>query len=147
MRYQIEDAVLHIIYEEKDRTSGAYRWVIEMADQYEGPVANRMGANFPLSTKNIPHIPIEMKKIQYVIMYRRGDAQTKKHELCHARYFLDPAYRQQAQQLWNSLEKKSRQKVETMLQKMRYPSHVFVDEFQAYYFTEKENFFGKLSFV
>jgi hypothetical protein len=67
---------------------------------------------------------------------------TKKHELQHAKYYIDNEFRESVKKLWDSFDSKYKTKVISMLQKMGYPEHVMLDEFQAYYFTEKPNFFN-----
>jgi hypothetical protein len=80
-----------------------------------------------------------------MIAYKKGDIHTKQHELQHARFYLDPTYQQEVRQLWNSFSTSFQQSVTALLQKMKYPNdpYILLDEFQAYYFTEKPHFFGK----
>lgn len=142
-----EKNILHIIY--SDKKDDLYYSIESLADEYEGKIPNRIGVNFPLQ----PHHPMHKKyiskyNVSYLVMYKKGDAQTKHHELQHARYHLDQTFRTQVKTLWNSFDKKSKDNVLMMLKKMGYPSNmdILLDEFQAYYFTEKPNFFGKLKF-
>jgi hypothetical protein len=72
---------------------------------------------------------------------------TKKHEMCQDSFYLDPVYRQKIETMRTSFSAAYQKKVHSMLQKMKYPNdpQLLLDEFQAYYFTEKPNFFGKES--
>jgi len=81
-------------------------------------------------------------KIRYVVAYLTGDVLTKNHELQHAKYYLDSGYREKIVALWNGLEHKKKAYIECFLKRLGYPQHVWLDEFQAYYMTEKPNFFG-----
>ena len=82
--------------------------------------------------------------VTYLIVYPAKDIQTKKHELLHARYAMDPTYRQQVMTLWKSLSLAHQTKVLRVLRDLQYPEReeLLVDEFQAYYFTEPSRFFG-----
>lgn len=47
------------------------------------------------------------------------------------------------------IDKIIKKKVIDMLLRMKYKNdlEILIDEFQAYYFTEKSNFFGKIEFI
>ena len=102
------------------------------ACDYEGYVPGRNGYNFP------------NKDGTYTISYVKGDILTKMHELRHAMYFFDPEYRKEVNKLWLSLSCEDRNIIEKFLGKCGYNKKVFLDEFQAYWFTEQEprKFFG-----
>lgn len=146
MEYLSKDDILHIIYNKKEDIS---KEIIEIANLYEGEMKNRIGFNFPISfvKKHFPKSKLLSYKVQYVIVYQKKDIQTKKHELQHAFYALNESFRSQVLSLWNSFPLSYQQKITSLLLKMNYPntSEILLDEFQAYYFTEKSNFFGKLS--
>lgn len=79
----------------------------------------------------------------YVVGCVSGDKQTKAHELRHAKYFVDAAYRAFIMDMWHhQLSDKERITVVGFLTRLGYPKHVMIDEFQAYLYTEKANFFG-----
>lgn len=78
----------------------------------------------------------------YVVAHVRGDIHTKRHELQHAKYHINLEYKASVDRFWNSLDTHARDKITHFLCKLGYPQHVIIDEFQAYYFTEKPNFFG-----
>jgi hypothetical protein len=145
MLYQTLGRVLHIIYTDKDKTSSDFQNLIQIADCYEGKISSRIGFNFPM---NIVEKSNSLRKFtaDYIIIYKKGDILTKKHELRHAMYFLDKEYRLSIQTLWDSLSSSSQSSIIAMLLKMKYPNNmtILLDEFQAYYYTEKKGFFGKV---
>ncbi len=145
MEFSIKDLILHITYNKKENIS---KEIIEIANAYEGEIKERIGFNFPISfVKNkFPKSRLLSYKAEYVIVYQKKDIHTKKHELQHALYALSPSLQLQVKELWESFSKSYKDKVKELLLKMKYPNDekILLDEFQAYYFTEKENFFGKL---
>lgn len=80
--------------------------------------------------------------VKYIIAFIVGDVQTKKHELQHAKFYIDDEYRQHIYKLWNNMDKKIQSHIVAFLQRLGYSNEVIIDEFQAYYMTEKDNFFG-----
>jgi hypothetical protein len=142
----VEDKVIHCIYNSSDQIEE----LVKIADEYEGKISGRYGMNFPISIIKKTNNSNIIKKIlklnelaEYVIVYKKGDYKTKLHELQHAKYYLDAKFREDVKKLWDSLQGKYKSNIIYMLKKMGYPDHVLLDEFQAYYYTEKENFFGK----
>lgn len=146
MEFLIKDLILHITYNKKENIS---KEIIEIANAYEGEIKERIGFNFPISfvKKTFPKSILLSYKAEYVIVYQKKDIHTKKHELQHALYALNPSLQLQVKELWESFSKSYKDKVVLLLLKMNYPNdeRILLDEFQAYYFTEKENFFGKLN--
>ncbi len=144
-----DNHVLHVVVD-NDKKKGAekeYQTILQLADEYEGEIKNRIGVNFPLSSRHPIHKQYIDKygDVSYLIMYKKGDITTKRHELQHARYYLDAAFREEVKRLWDGLNDRSRSNVLCMLKKMGYPmekNEIVLDEFQAYYFTEKPNFFA-----
>ena len=139
-----ENRVLHVVYLSPEDIPP---FIIEIADKYEGHVKSRIGFNFPLSRLVFSSYP-QLKAFQdcqYAIVYKRGDVLTKKHELQHAKYYMDPQFKQEVLKLWTSFSEKFRSNALGMLRRMNYQDNmeILLDEFQAYYFTEKPNFFGK----
>lgn len=102
------------------------------ASDYEGYVPGRIGYNFP------------NKDGSYTIAHVKGDIHTKNHELRHAEYYFNEQYRNAVNDLWSSLDEDTKHTIEQFLKRCGYCQAVFVDEFQAYLFTEKEpeKFFG-----
>lgn len=104
----------------------------KMACEYEGYVPGRTGYNFP------------NKDGSYTIAYLKGDTLTKNHELYHARYYFDPEHREKTKKLWLNLKPEERMIIENFLSRCGYKRDVFLDELQAYWFSEKDprKFFG-----
>lgn len=116
-------------------------------DTYEGELKGRIGCNAPMDfirslDKKHPFFSPYFEDADYVILYRKGDILTKKHELQHAKYHMDTQFRLQVLHLWETFPEKRRNQIVSMLKKMNYADEVLLDEFQAYYYTEKEGFFG-----
>jgi hypothetical protein len=139
------DHIIHIIYDKYNEI----KELEPIAEKYEGKINGRYGFNFPFNI--IKSINIKSKLVDkiikynqalYVIVYKKGDIMTKKHELQHAKYYVDNEFRESVKKLWDSFDCKYKTKIILMLQKMGYPEHVMIDEFQAYHFTEKPNFFN-----
>lgn len=146
MKWFIQDRILHGVYEKREDVP---KEVDSLATQYEGNVPKRTGWNMPMSfiqqyANKQSFLHIYRTEADYMIVYPKGDIQTKKHELLHARYAMCPLYREQVNQLWKSLTNKEQEKVRTVLCHLHYPDHpaIQLDEFQAYYYTEKSSFFG-----
>lgn len=149
-----KDKTLHVIYKNiKDIPS----YINIISNEYEGKIKDRIGLNFPISfvdkceknkkitKKDADHI--KKYNIKYVIVYKKGDIITKNHEELHAKYYIDGEYKQKVKEYWNSLSNTSKEKVLKLLEKMKYPKdneEILIDEFQAYLYSEKKNFFGKL---
>jgi hypothetical protein len=149
--YNCKDDVLHIIYRKTIPT-----YINDIADLYEGKIDNRIGINFPvdivkkwksINKKNEKYSINEyIDNTKYVVVYKKGDKLTKDHEMLHARYYMDKEYKENIREIWDNMNKESKKKVSIMLKKMGYPDdneEILIDEFQAYYYTEKDNFFGK----
>jgi hypothetical protein len=101
-------------------------------------------SSLKVHTKEIKEIIDVVKKqqVKYIIAYISGDIQTKKHELQHAKFHIDEHYRLSIYDKWNNLDKKTQNHIISFLKRLGYPDEVIIDEFQAYYMTEKHNFFG-----
>jgi hypothetical protein len=115
----------------------------EITDNIDGKcTSKKTGHNFPVSNIPLKHWLRSWlnKNDRYVIAYQKGDGTTHQHELCHARYFHDKEYRELVVKMWENLTKRS--SVENLLERMGYANSVWIDEFQAYLATEKDNFFG-----
>jgi hypothetical protein len=146
VEYKEVDNILHIVYIDKIPDE-----IIKIADIYEGKIENRIGINFPMNIVDEYKGETQIKKyesVKYVIVYKKGDKLTKEHELMHAKYYMDEKYKDKIKKMWKDMEDKNKDKVKKMLKKMGYPDNedILMDEFQAYYYTEKANFFGKFKF-
>jgi len=64
------------------------------------------------------------------------------HEKLHAKYFLDEEYKKKIDKELEELDETKRNKIIAFLKKLGYCDKVIIDEYQAYRYTEKDNFFG-----
>lgn len=149
MKFFTQNNILHIIYSKKDISTNKFLDIQYIAKLYENidSVKTFIGFNFPSSfIPNDSFLSSYKHQVDYVIVYKDGDKKTKHHELCHANFFLYDDYKNKVYELWNSLSKKSKYNITQMLLRMNYNNNqeTIIDEFQAYYYTEKPNFFGKL---
>jgi len=115
----------------------------EISNRYEGKIENREGHNFPveyiLSSDKLYEY-IRENKIRYVIgVY---NSKSIRHEELHARYYLDKEYRDKIKREWEEMDDRMRENIEKFLIKLGYSERVMVDEYQAYRYSEKDNFFG-----
>jgi tartrate dehydratase beta subunit/fumarate hydratase class I family protein len=146
MKWFIQDRILHGVYEKGETVPNE---VEDLAIHYEGVIPKRTGWNMPMSviqrhaTKDSP-LRSYLTKADYVIVYCKNDIQTKKHELLHAKYAMDPTYRTHVAQIWATLTNHEQERIRYVLQQLKYPDDpvIQLDEFQAYYYTEKPSFFG-----
>lgn len=143
MKVIVEHQILHIIYKDINEIP---KNIIDICNAYEGEIKQRIGFNFPMTfvKKTDPKSDLLKYNTDYVIAYKKGDIPTKKHELQHARYYMDTEYKKQVHKLWESFSDSYKTQILLQLKKMKYPDNmdILIDEFQAYYFTEKSNFFG-----
>jgi hypothetical protein len=143
--YKYSDNIIHIIYK-----NNIPNYIEDIANLYEGDISNRVGVNFPISIlekyKGHKGKLLQYSEAKYVIVYKKGDKMTKEHELMHAKYYIDDEYKKKVKEFWYDINESSRKKIILMLKKMGYPENteILIDEFQAYYYTEKKNFFGKI---
>ena len=149
MKFVQSDRILHIIFNDKSDLTE----IIAIADRYEGKMKQRQGFNFPMNIvrdflgRHCTHSLFTkyLYSADYVIAYKDGDILTKKHELQHAKYFCDRSFVDKVRVLWESFPVTYQKRATSMLLKMGYPADKIMDEFQAYYFTEKSSFFGKIA--
>lgn len=125
-------SIKELVFKTKEEMSSKME---SSASEYEGFVPGRNGYNFP------------NKDGSYTIAYVKSDIMTKNHELRHAKYYFDIKYREEVQTLWNSFNCKDQSVVKKFLERCGYKEEFFLDEFQAYWFTEKNprRFFGLAS--
>ncbi len=112
-----------------------------VSNSYEGLIINRTGHNFPSNYIPDVHILFKYKtQCKYVVgIYRTTDLA---HELLHAKFYLEPAYRTKIINEWDNLESDKRTSIINFLKKLGYTDKVLIDEYQAYRYSEPENFFG-----
>jgi hypothetical protein len=155
MSYTVDNNILHVIYDKK-----IPKFLIDIADMYEGKMNDRIGINFPFDiaekwrkcckeeVKEVKEFFMRCgKEVKYVIVYKKGDKDTKAHELMHAKYYIDDKYRESIAYMWKNMTDSCKKRVICMLKKMGYNTDdisIVIDEFQAYFYTEKSNFFGKI---
>jgi len=112
-----------------------------ISNLYEGSLKNREGHNFP--AKSIPNgHPLQTYRNKCTYVVAVYNTKSLDHELRHARYYMDSAYRLEIEKEWKGLEEQTKQKIVTFLKKCGYSDKVLLDEYQAYKYTEKPNFFG-----
>lgn len=144
LQFEVHHRVLHLLYGSQDTLPAE---CIALANEYEGYVPGRVGLNFPMSiaARTALFLPYQ-SAVDYIIVYRKGDLATKRHELQHARYFMEEDYRRAVQQEWDSWTDAYREKVIRVLTKqMNYPADSLdrlMDEYQAYQTTERISPFG-----
>lgn len=145
MEWFVQHRVLHGAYRTKESIPEEIR---RLAIVYEGLLPNCIGWNMPSSfiEKHVsPTSPLRvyLSQVEYMIVYPKTDLQTKKHELLHALYAMDSSYRRQIHMLWNSFSDQEQHRIRQTLLGLGYPDRqdLLLDEFQAYYHTEKRGFF------
>jgi len=112
-----------------------------LSNEYEGPLVNRQGHNFPASFIPKTHTLFPHKdKCAYVIGVL--NTTSLQHELLHAKFYIDVVYRESIIKEWSSLTADTRTKITLYLKRLGYSDKVIIDEYQAYRYTEKPNFFG-----
>jgi hypothetical protein len=115
----------------------------KISERYEDLTISAEGHNFPASfvdKKDIIYDFVQKNKIEYIIgVYNSKSIQ---HERLHAKYFLDPIYKNKIDNEWYELDDNKRKKITYFLKKLGYCDKVIIDEYQAYRYTEKNNFFG-----
>jgi hypothetical protein len=112
-----------------------------ISNNYEGLIKNREGHNFP--SQFIPKNHFLYKYInncKYVIgIYNNKDI---KHEMLHAKYYIDSDYKAMINKEWKDLDINIRDYLTKFLKKLGYSEGVIIDEYQAYRYSEPSNFFG-----
>ena len=140
MNYQIDNQLLIIRFKNKVAMNAALSAITE---RYEGLSGALEGHNFPASYvqpgDSIYNL-VQKHKIQYVIGVYHVNALD--HEKLHAKYYLDVHYKKKIEEEWVQLDAVKRDKITHFLKKLGYGDHVIIDEYQAYRYTEKDNFFG-----
>lgn len=154
MKHFVEDGILHMVFEKKEDMNKALR---DISYKIEGNNQLYEGHNFPFTSfssfssfssfvsvfkkdgknkRRNKDQERKKKEIKYVIAYMNGDEITKNHELYHAKYYLDKNHRENVKKIWEGLSEKKKDEITRSLNNMGYPSHLHIDEFQAYLFSE-----------
>jgi hypothetical protein len=114
-----------------------------ISERYEGLLVNAEGYNFPatyIEKTDIIYNFVKKNKIEYVIgVY---NSKSLEHEKLHAKYYLNEEYKRKIDEEWNMLDESKKNKITIFLKKLGYCDNVLIDEYQAYRYTEKDNFFG-----
>ena len=114
-----------------------------ISERYEGLSGALEGHNFPASyvqKRDSIYDVVQKHKIEYVIgIYHVNSLE---HEKLHAKYYLDATYKKKIDEEWAQLDDVKKGKIIQFLTKLGYCEKVLVDEYQAYRYTEKPNFFG-----
>jgi hypothetical protein len=143
MNYQIDkedNRLLIIRFKSKAAMNAA---LSKISERYEGLTGALEGHNFPASyvqKSDAIYDTVQKHKIIYVIgVYHVNSLE---HEKLHAKYYLDATYKKKIDEEWAQLDEVKKGKIIQSLTKMGYCDKVFIDEYQAYRYTEKPNFFG-----
>lgn len=114
-----------------------------ISNRYEGPLTQeREGHNFPSSYVPNNHPINKLIKPDCVYVIGCYNLSSLRHELLHARYFADSDYKKQINTEWDALDTKIKMHITQFLKRLGYPDSVLLDEYQAYRYSEKPNFFG-----
>jgi len=115
----------------------------KISQRYEQMEAVAEGYNFPAEvvekTDEIYDF-VKKNKIAYIIGVYSG--KSIQHERLHAKYYLDEEYKKKIDDEWAEMDVKKREKIADFLKRLGYCDKVIVDEYQAYRYSEKSNFFG-----
>ena len=153
---------LQVVFDEEDRSSDVMKDIIHLSTQYDGFEGYNdekllpslfgvtiEGYHFPTSLlrEYIKFNDSPLKKYanvaDFIVAYKNEDELSKNHQRQHAKYFTDPNFREAVKELWDSFPQEYRVDVKEKLNKSDKPDddESLIDEFQAFYFTEKPNFF------
>jgi len=112
-----------------------------ISNSYEGIILNRLGHNFPIEYVPDNHCLSKYKKlVKYVVGV--SDFKHLSHELLHSKFYLDATYREKITNEFNQMDLKKKTRIINCLKKMSYPEDKWIDEYQAYTYSEKNNFWG-----
>ena len=139
MKITIKNEILIIHFNGKKREMNETLDVI--SNNYEGIIKNREGHNFPSQFISKNHLLSKyINDCKYVIgIYNNKDI---KHEMLHAKYYIDKEYKEKINKEWTDLAPNIREYLTKFLKKLGYSDHVIIDEYQAYRYSEPHNFFG-----
>lgn len=112
-----------------------------ISNSYEGIISNRLGHNFPIEFVPDNHILSPYKKnVKYIVAV--ANHKHLAHELLHAKFYLDEPYREKIINEYNQMNILKKTHINLSLKKMSYPEDKWIDEYQAYTYSEKDNFWG-----
>jgi hypothetical protein len=143
MQYQIDktdNRLLIIRFDNKIRMNNTLSTI---SFRYEGLLVNCEGHNFPaefVEKSDEIYDFVKRNKIKYIIgIY---NSKSILHEKLHAKYYLDSDYRNKINKEWDQLETTKREHITKFLKRLGYCDKVIIDEYQAYRYSEKPNFYG-----
>jgi hypothetical protein len=108
-----------------------------------GPVLEDFFELFELTEreKELRNVTKKFKnKLYYVISTKAMDKRTLEHELIHAHYYLNPAYKQEVDVLIRHMDKDIKKDVVRGLKEWGYAPHVMNDEINAYMATSSHKY-------
>jgi hypothetical protein len=108
-----------------------------------GPVLEDFFSTFDLTVreKALRKATLKFKdKLYYVISTRETDKVTLDHELIHAHYYLNPAYKQEVDVLIRHMDKNLKKSITKELKEWGYVTHVINDEINAYMATSSHKY-------
>jgi hypothetical protein len=115
----------------------------DISDMYEGELRQiREGHNIPASAIPKSHPIYTLLKPDCVYVIGCYNSNSLQHELLHAQFYADHVYRDRIQREWESLPSAIQTHIIHFLKRLGYPDSVILDEYQAYRYSEKPNFFG-----
>ena len=143
MKYEIDkddNRLLILLFADRKTMNNA---LSKISQRYEQMEAVAEGYNFPAEvvekTDEIYDF-VKKNKIEYIIGVYSG--KSIQHERLHAKYYLDEEYKKKIDDEWSEMDVKKREKIADFLKRLGYCDKVIVDEYQAYRYSEKSNFFG-----
>lgn len=143
MNYEIDKDDKRLLIIRFNKKSLMINSLSKISKRYEELPENVEGYNFPakyvIKSDQIYNV-ITKNKIEYVIgIY---NVNSIKHEKLHAKYYLDQEYKNKINKEWDDLDETIKNKITVFLKKLGYCDKVIIDEYQAYKYSEKKNFFG-----
>jgi len=143
MKYEIDkddNRLLILRFADKTTMNNA---LSKISQRYEQMEAVAEGYNFPavfVEKNDEIYNFVKKNKIEYIIGVYSG--KSIQHERLHAKYYLDAEYKKKIDDEWEEMDAKKRGKIKDFLKRLGYCDKVIVDEYQAYRYSEKSNFFG-----
>lgn len=143
MNYEIDKNDYRLLIVRFNNKTTMNNALSKISKRYEQIETIAEGYNFPASfveKSDVIYDIVKKNKIEYVIGIYSG--KSFQHEKLHAKYFLDVEYKNKIDKEWEELDETKRNKIIIFLKKLGYCDKVIIDEYQAYRYTEKDNFFG-----
>jgi hypothetical protein len=158
IRLSVHPEMCHVVCIEFDSIDLMTLHMDGFSTEKEGAVPRRTGHNFEINYADIRmkrtdvtheertlynQLHVVCPDVKYVVAWKRGDDLTRRHELQHAKFATNAEFREKVLRIWNTvLSNRQRGCVVAFLRRCGYPDEVMIDEFQAYYYTERRGFFG-----